>query len=349
MRLAGYQWGIAALLACVILAALLFGPHSALSQQNDDTVITGYAWSDTIGWVDLNCANTNSCGVHNFGLAVAQNGDISGYAWSDNIGWISANDSDLNGCPSGACKARLSGGNLQGWLKVLAGGTSQSGGWDGWISLKGSSPSYGPTLSNGNFSGYAWGDTNVGWVDFSLARTMYSTSCTPVYSCTDSTTLHSTCPLPSGTDTTCASGQVCSGTSCQDTYSCLNTHTIVNDHTGATTNCPAPLICSSGSPSCVTAPAIQVIDPFEARPSLILEGDTTFLFWNLANANASTCSVTDPGGAVVSQGAASSGADGVETGYIESQTVFTLRCTGEDGQLFTATATVNVIPLWVEI
>ena len=335
---------IRALIAVALLAALSVLPRAALS-QGADAPITGYAWSDTIGWIDLNCSNSGTCATGNFGLSIADNGDVSGYAWSDNIGWVSANGSDLTGCPSGACKAKLSGNNLQGWLKVLAGGTSQSGGWDGWISLKGSG--YGPTVSNTNFSGYAWGSDVVGWMDWSYAHTVHG-SCTPVYSCTNSTTLHGTCPLPSGTDTPCASGQVCSTNSCEDTYSCSDTHTILNNRTGATTNCPAPLICSSGSPTCVTAPAIQVIDPFEARPSLIIEGDTTFLFWNLDHAVASTCSVTDSNGVVVSQGAASSGPDGVETATIESQTVFTLRCTGEDGQLFTNTVTVNVIPIWVE-
>lgn len=44
--------------------------------------------------------------------------------------------------------------------------------WDGWISLKGVSPAYGPVSSagannvNGNFSGYAWGSDIFGWINF---------------------------------------------------------------------------------------------------------------------------------------------------------------------------------------
>jgi len=312
------------------------GPVTVIvNAQGQSDVITGWAWSDTVGWISLSGLS--------FGISIDANGDLSGYAWSDNIGWISANEDDLDDCPQGACKAKLSGNNLQGWMRAL----SQDGnGWDGWISLKGSG--YGPTVSGGNFSGYAWGSDVVGWIDFANARTEFDNTCTPTLSCTNSTTLHSTCPLPSGTDTACDSGQMCSVNACVDTYSCLDTHTIVNDRTGATTNCPAPLICSAGSPTCVNAPAVQVIGALEARPSLVLEGDTTFLFWDIDNVVESTCSVEDSSGVIVSEGASSSGENGVETDYIESQTIFTLACTGEDGELFTESATVNVVPLWGE-
>ena len=186
-------------------------------------------------------------------------------------------------------------------------------------------------------------------VPHNTSRTFYSQQTAPSGTVCSSLTQSRTCQngTLSGSDTyryascSCTPAYTCSGQTIR--------YTDASCQTSSVTTCVAPTFCSTGSSICEIPPAIQVIDPFEARPSLILEGDTTFLFWNLANANASTCSVTDSNGATVSQGAASSGADGVETGYIESQTVFTLRCTGEDGQPFTATATVNVIPLWVEI
>jgi hypothetical protein len=133
--------------------------------QGSSFPISGYGWSDTIGWISFNGGS--------YGLSVEPSGVISGYAWSDNIGWISANQSDLAGCPSGSCAASMdSDGAITGWLKALSGGTSQSGGWDGFISLSGSG--YGPVKqADGNFSGYAWGDTVVGWVNFSYASTNY--------------------------------------------------------------------------------------------------------------------------------------------------------------------------------
>src|SRR5207249_4754261 len=84
-----------ALITCII-AALLVAPPRALSQSSQP--IYGYAWSDTIGWIDLNCANSNVCASNPFGLS-ATNGAVTGYARSDNIGWVSANASDLAGCP----------------------------------------------------------------------------------------------------------------------------------------------------------------------------------------------------------------------------------------------------------
>jgi hypothetical protein len=136
--------------------------------------MNGYAWSDDIGWLSLGCWNTDTCGTSNYGLTIGSDGTISGYAWADNIGWVSANSSDLTGCPTTPCTATVdSSGNLKGWLKALTANQSQSGGWDGFISLSGTSPAYGPVVSAGNFSGYAWGDMNVGWLDFGNASTTF--------------------------------------------------------------------------------------------------------------------------------------------------------------------------------
>src|SRR5437588_258424 len=116
----------------VLIAMLLLAvhPRSVLSQSSTNTII-GYAWSDTIGWVDLNCANSGTCGTNNFGLSYGSDGTLSGYAWSDNVGWISANSSDLVGCPTFPCTATLSQSGLSGWLKALSANGTQTGGWDG--------------------------------------------------------------------------------------------------------------------------------------------------------------------------------------------------------------------------
>jgi len=60
---------------------------------------------------------------------------------------------------------------VSGWAKALAAGD----GWDGWIRLSGtasdSSP-YGVSLNNlaKEFTGWAWGDTNMGWISFNCAN-----------------------------------------------------------------------------------------------------------------------------------------------------------------------------------
>jgi hypothetical protein len=138
-------------------------PSESVPAEAASGSLSGYAWSDTVGWVSFSGSN--------YGIAVASDGTLSGYAWSDNIGWISANTSDLTGCPSGSCIAQLNDdGTLSGWLKATAGGSAESGGWDGFISLAGTG--YGPERQeDGSFSGYAWGSDVIGWLDFQYAST----------------------------------------------------------------------------------------------------------------------------------------------------------------------------------
>ena len=74
-------------------------------------------------------------------------------------------------------------GTLSGWARFCSPASSpdscsgfsqndQNGGWDGWLSLSGTSPNYGVSITNNVLSGYAWGgnDNNkniVGWLDMS--------------------------------------------------------------------------------------------------------------------------------------------------------------------------------------
>ncbi len=126
--------------------------------------------------------------IPNYGVKIATDGTLSGYAWSENIGWISFNAADLAGCPSGTCNAQvnLANGQVSGWARALA-GISGGGGWDGWIKLAGNGLSwngsacvgindYGNTnrcnwgvkinTTTGDFSGWAWSDMVVGWISF---------------------------------------------------------------------------------------------------------------------------------------------------------------------------------------
>lgn len=131
--------------------------------------VTGFAWSENIGWVSFN--NTSGGGGVNYGVDIGSDGIFSGYAWSrgtdadvGGVGWLSFNQADLVGCPSGTCQAKLDLGNYEvsGWARVLAYG----GGWDGWIKLRGAN--YGVKLNSSTkeFEGWAWGDQVVGWLSF---------------------------------------------------------------------------------------------------------------------------------------------------------------------------------------
>lgn len=113
--------------------------------------ISGYAWSENVGWVKFNGTN--------YGVSVeSTNGNLSGYAWSEHFGWLSFNSSDTTGCPTNPCQPTVNLGNgaLSGWAKWLATGE--------WLHLSGSG--YGVTYNSATkaFSGYSWGDTFTGWL-----------------------------------------------------------------------------------------------------------------------------------------------------------------------------------------
>jgi hypothetical protein len=134
---------------------------SAGSQHN----LSGYAWSDNIGWISLNCTSASTCGTVDYGVnADTVTGNMSGYAWSDNVGWISFNETV--GCPEGGCttqpKVDTETGVVTGWAKVL----SAADGWDGWIKL-GGAWAESAVFSGTTASGYSWGSDVVGWISWS--------------------------------------------------------------------------------------------------------------------------------------------------------------------------------------
>lgn len=141
--------------------------------------VTGYAWSDNIGWISFTCLNTSTCasnGGNDYGVTENPGGSLTGYAWSDNIGWVKFGG--LASFPSGAGtvaqNAQLVGSNLVGWARACAGTaggdcssmTSRTDGWDGWISLGGTN--YGVTKVGQQFTDYAWGGDVVGWILFDI-------------------------------------------------------------------------------------------------------------------------------------------------------------------------------------
>lgn len=148
-----------------IVSTIIFSANSAGAGEEHN--LSGFAWSDNIGWISFNCTDLDSCATVNYGATASPRGGVlSGYAWSDNIGWISFNEGELGGCPQEPCRAVVENGVLFGWARALSFG----GGWDGWISLGGTNPDYGVVQSGnvGALEGYAWGADVVGWVLFNL-------------------------------------------------------------------------------------------------------------------------------------------------------------------------------------
>lgn len=134
----------------------------------------GAGSSTGIGWISMNNINPGAGGGVSYGVNIpGGDGDVSGYAWSENIGWVSFNQGDLAGCPDGNCYARRSGNNLIGWVHILSirDAGVNSGGWFGWVKLSGMAQNgslYGVKVDGSNLAGHAWSD-ELGWIDFSRA------------------------------------------------------------------------------------------------------------------------------------------------------------------------------------
>ncbi len=136
--------------------------------------LSGFAWSDLpstntevgAGWISFSGPG--------YGVVANQStGNLSGYAWSSNYGWLSFNLSDVSGCPSAPCQPNVSPstGAVTGWARFIAAPAGTTGVWNGWVHLSGSnySVTYSPNPSTGSprFSGYAWGQNDIGWIHFS--------------------------------------------------------------------------------------------------------------------------------------------------------------------------------------
>lgn len=149
------------LLASSIVA---FGVFAFFAFASSSDNVSGWAWSENIGWISFNCTNSPGlCDLVNYGVNVATSGDLSGFAWSETVGWISFNSADITSCPSSPCSPKLNKGTgrLEGWAKAFS---ADGNGWDGWIHLSGTN--YASTVRGCHYDGYAWGSDTVGWINF---------------------------------------------------------------------------------------------------------------------------------------------------------------------------------------
>jgi hypothetical protein len=150
-------------LLAVVAVCFTLAPPKGLSLSPSTVhasggALTGYAWSDNIGWISFSGTAADSSA---YGVTVGSGGTLTGYAWSDNIGWINF------GANSCGAQATMTAGALSGWAQAPA----ATGGWDGCISLSGASPAYGVVLSGTTFTGFGWGSDVVGWLSFSGTAT----------------------------------------------------------------------------------------------------------------------------------------------------------------------------------
>jgi hypothetical protein len=180
-----------AIAASFSLAAFAFAGTASAAGN-----VTGFAWSDSAGWISMNCNNEtlpngngipNTCSTVDYGVTLdPTSGAMSGYAWSTNLGWMKF---DASGTTPTYIENRL--GNARfpamttpglkravGWARFCSsfnqmimpdnctGGnitTSTNGGWYGWVSMSGDGSAgyirYTVTYDTGSgeFDGFAWG------------------------------------------------------------------------------------------------------------------------------------------------------------------------------------------------
>lgn len=331
---------LAVAIVLVVAVSFFISPKETFSQAS--MPITGWAWSGGgtgttaevsggVGWISFHCSNpipgfpSGVCSSNPYGLSIAANGTISGYAWSDNVGWITANSAELTGCPTAPCTARMDELSMEGWMKAVSGGAAQSGGWDGFISLSGTT--YGPVLSAtaDTFSGYAWGDVNVGWVSFSAGATPARTDWLP----------------PCATQYQCVAGNP--STSRQNT--CQGS---------VPEACTSGLVCLSGGCTTPQAPSTPSGDELKITPNLVGSGSRTNVTWEVSDATSCTvtenhASINDSWSGISSVASACThSGTACQTSPILGTVTYTLTCTGPGGTL-TQSASVYTNPSWREI
>ena len=156
--------------------------------------ISGYAWSENVGWISFNSISDGSSVDYGVNLDTTT-GNLSGYAWSETVGWI-----DLDPAapypeePNHSAQVdttNLGTGNasITGWAKVLS---ANGNGSDGWIKFTNTYID-----SSGNLHGWAWGSNVVGWISFNSAdpgasgggdyKVVYQSSATLTVNCNSST------------------------------------------------------------------------------------------------------------------------------------------------------------------
>ncbi len=140
----------------------------------DGPELGGYAWSDDIGWISMNCLNENECATSDYRVTVF-NENLIGYGWSENLGWLKFDpDPDFTTGlypaegPQHSAKLDFDGtlcgvaGRVCGWARFCSGtvnddcASATDAEFDGWVKL---GPVEGAYVEydelTGEFTGYA--------------------------------------------------------------------------------------------------------------------------------------------------------------------------------------------------
>jgi len=359
--------------AFVLIAAFYLSATSAFAQMPGlPTELEGYAWSgynnpitgalEGVGWISMSCENEDSCvggsapgPKVDYGVAIDAGGDLSGYAWNSNTGWIKFGGLSSFPNTTNGTNAQLVDNagviELQGWARACAGtaggdcssmaDSTVSGGWDGWIALKGTATNgtpYGVRFNNTTVDStfkYAWGgSTNVGWVDFSgvvassaPAINTFTAAPTVVTEGATSTITWNvqgfdSCEASNNRGQTDWNGTVASSSGTDHT-------TDVTPPLGTTAY---TLTCYSGGTPyiqdlTIDATVAPAINTFDADPDIVSLGATSTITWNVQGFD--SCEVSNNRGQTDWDGAVAS-ASGIDHATDVTQpsgsTAYTLTC-----------------------
>ena len=85
-KVTGYAW-------CDTAGWINLSPSSYGGVTHDgEGNLSGWAWSESAGWISFSCENTATCATVDYGVKIdLATGAFEGYAWSDVAGWINFN------------------------------------------------------------------------------------------------------------------------------------------------------------------------------------------------------------------------------------------------------------------
>ncbi len=107
----------------IILVAIFVNYNNLdfVKAEGNTESLSGYAWSDNIGWISFATSTSNPNGVQ---ITDPLSGILDGYAWSDNIGWIKFGSSLYEADPNGGDGSSYVDPDtnvLYGWARACAG------------------------------------------------------------------------------------------------------------------------------------------------------------------------------------------------------------------------------------
>ena len=108
--------------------------------------LTGWMWSENIGWISLSCNNTGLCATTGYGVSNDNCGALTGFAWAENVGWINFSPATVGVLidpQTGDFAGRAWGENI-GWITFASDGPNPYGVETSWRRL---SPSGTPTAT----------------------------------------------------------------------------------------------------------------------------------------------------------------------------------------------------------